>query len=97
MGFLDKLFGGGKGGGGLSVEDGIRELGAMYDDPEAKADGGLSITGRGANEVREIGRKLHKSGGKASMEAARDGVRAKYPWAGSNVESIWSSLPEWKS
>ena len=45
MGLLDKLFGGGK-GGGLSVEDGARELGGLYDDPEAKAEGGLSITVR---------------------------------------------------
>ena len=98
MGLLDKLFGGkgGGGGAGIGVEDGVRELGALYDDPEAKADGGLSITGPRAGEVREIGRKLHKSGGKPAMEAARDRLREQYPWATANLEAIWSSLPEWK-
>ena len=38
MGLLDKLFGG-KGGGGVSVEDGVSELAALYDDPEVKAEG----------------------------------------------------------
>ena len=62
---------------------------------EAKADGGLSITGPRAGEVREIGRKLHKSGGKPAMEAARNRLREQYPWAAANLEAIWSSLPEW--
>jgi hypothetical protein len=96
MGLLDRLFGKGGGGGGLSVDDGVSQLAALYDDPEVKAEGGISITGPRANEVREIGRKLHKSGGKASMEAARDAIRARMGWAGSNLENIWSSLPEWR-
>jgi hypothetical protein len=45
---------------------------------------------------REIGRKLHKAGGKPAMEAARDRLREQYPWAAANLETIWSSLPEWK-
>ena len=96
MGLLDKLFGGGKGGAGLSVEEGVRELGALYDDPEAKAEGGISITGPRAAQAREIGKRLHKSGGKPAMEAARDGLRTQYSWAASNLETIWSSLPEWQ-
>lgn len=96
MGLLDKLFGG-KSSTGMSVEEGVRELGALYDDPEAKAEGGISITSPKAGEAREIGRKLHKSGGKAAMEAARGRLREQYSWAGANLETIWSSLPEWKS
>jgi NAD dependent epimerase/dehydratase family enzyme len=97
MGILDKLFGG-KGGGGawLSVDDGVRELSALYDDPEVKAEGGISITSPRAKEVRSIGQRLHKAGGKPQMEAARDGLRSQYSWAGANLENIWSSLPEWK-
>jgi hypothetical protein len=95
MGLLDKLFGG-KGGGGVSVEDGVSELAALYDDPEVKAEGGISMTAPRAEEVRAIGRKLHKAGGKASMEAARDRLRERYSWAGANLEAIWASLPEWR-
>ena len=94
MGLLDKLFGGK--GGGVSVEDGVSELAALYDDPEVKAEGGISISSRRADEIREIGRKLHKGGGKASMEAARDRLRERYSWAGANLEAIWASLPEWR-
>jgi hypothetical protein len=96
MGLLDKLFGGKSGGAGMSVEDGVRELNALYDDPEVKAEGGISITGPRAKEVRAIGQRLHKAGGKAQMEAAREGVRAQHSWAASNLENIWSSMPEWK-
>ena len=96
MGLLDKLFGGKGGGSAMSVEDGVRELSALYDDPEAKAEGGISITGPRASEAREIGRKLHKGGGKASMEAARDAIRDRLPWAGNNLEAIWASLSEWR-
>jgi hypothetical protein len=97
MGFLDKLFGG-KGGTatGMSVDEGVRELGALYDDPEVKADGGISITGPRAEEVRAIGRKLGKAGGKERMEEARDAFRTRFGWATANLENIWSSLPEWR-
>ncbi len=98
MGILDKLFGGGKGGGaGIDVQTGVEEICALYDDPEAKSEGGLSITGRQANEIRGIGRRLHKGGGKASMESVRDSVREQVPWAAKNLEAIWADLPEWKN
>jgi hypothetical protein len=96
MGLLDKLFGGKGGGAGVSVEDGVSELAALYDDPEVKAEGGISISAPRAGEVRAIGRKLYKAGGKASMEAARDRLRERYSWAGANLEAIWASLPEWR-
>jgi hypothetical protein len=96
MGFLDKLFGG---KGGSSVGDTsalVNNHVALYDDPEAHSDRGLSITGRAAGELREVGRKLHKAGGRPQMEAGREALRAKYPWAVLNLENIWSNLPEWK-
>ncbi len=95
MGFLDKLFGGGK-GGTITTEDAITEIAAYYDDPEAKADGGLSVTGRPAAAIRDIGKRVHKSGGKAQMEQVRDGVRARVPWAAQNLETIWSGTKEWQ-
>lgn len=98
MGILDRLFGG-RGGGtssGADVETTVSTLIGMYDDPEVKSDGGLSVTGRHANEVRALGRELHKAGGKPQMEAARDALRDRLPWAGSNLEAIWASLPEWR-
>ena len=95
MGFLDKLFGGGK-GGTITTEDAVTEIAAYYDDPEAKADGGLSVTGRQAAAIRDIGKRVHKSGGKAQMEQVRDGVRARVPWAAQNLETIWSGTKEWQ-
>lgn len=94
MGFLDKLFGGGK-GSTISTEEAVSEIAMHYDDPEAKADGGLSVTGRQATAIREIGKRVYKTGGKAQMEEVRDGVRARVPWAGVNLESIWGSTKEW--
>jgi hypothetical protein len=96
MGLLDRLFGGKGGGGGVSVDVGVSELAALYDDPEVKAEGGISMSAPRAEEVRAIGRKLHKAGGKASMESARDRLRERYSWAGANLEAIWASLPEWR-
>jgi hypothetical protein len=96
MGFLDKLFGRGGGGGGMDVPTAISSLGAMYSDPEVRSESGISITSRQANEVRDIGRALHKAGGKPAMEQARDALRAQHSWAVANLEAIWSSLPEWQ-
>jgi hypothetical protein len=97
MGLLDKLFGG-KGGAssGTDVESAVSTLAAMYADPEVKSEGGLSITGREANEVRDLGRKVHKAGGKEAMVAVRDGLRQQHSWAVANLEAIWASLPEWQ-
>jgi hypothetical protein len=72
-------------------------LDALYDDPEVISERGLALTGPRANEVRDIGRRLHKSGGKASMVAARDALRARHAWAIANLEAIWASLPEWRN
>ena len=96
MGFLDKLFGGGK-STTMTTEDAVAEIAAYYDDPEAKADGGLSVTGRQAAAIRDIGKRIHKSGGKAQMEQVREGVRSRVPWAASNLDNIWAGLPEWSS
>ena len=95
MGFLDKLFGG-KGGSVGETAALVSNVVNLYDDPEARADRGLSITGRAANELRDVGRKLHKAGGREQMVAAREALRVKYPWAVQNLETIWSNLPEWK-
>ena len=94
MGLLDKLFGRKTDSG--DAESAMTDLFALYDDPEARSESGLSITSRQADEARAIGRKLHKAGGKERMAAARDAVRERHPWAGSNLETIWSSLPEWR-
>lgn len=97
MGFLGKLFGGGKG----SSSDGdpqaaIDQLVTLYDVPDVKADGGISPTSPQAAEVRNIGRKLHKAGGKPRMEEVRDALVAKVPWAGRNLETIWGGMKEWQ-
>lgn len=94
MGILDRLFGGKR--DGADVESAVETLVTMYQDPEAKADGGFSITGRQAEEVRALGRNVHKGGGKARMVEVRDGVRDRVPYAASNLESIWASLPQWR-
>lgn len=96
MGFLDKLFGGKRADEGADVESAVRTLAEMYSDPEARAEGGISITGRKAEEIRALGRKLYKAGGKQRMEEVRDALRAQHPWAVANLENIWSSLPEWR-
>ena len=44
-----------------------------------------------------LGKRLHKSGGKESMLAARDALRERHAWAVSNLEAIWASLPEWRN
>ena len=50
MGILDRLFGGRSGttDGSGDVEGAVSTLVGMYQDPEVKADGGISITGRHA-------------------------------------------------
>jgi hypothetical protein len=100
MGFLDKLFGrspGVENSEGLALETAVGSLAALYDDPEVKSERGLSLTGPRANEVRGVGRRLHKTGGKGSMLAARDALRERHGWAVANLEAIWASLPEWRN
>ncbi|MDQ6674636.1 MAG: hypothetical protein M3069_28530 [Chloroflexota bacterium] len=100
MGLLDKLFGRAPSTGnsdGLALDAAVSSLAALYDDPEVKSERGLSLTGPRANEVRALGRRLHKTGGKASMLAARDGLRESHTWAVANLEAIWASLPEWRN
>ncbi len=99
MGILDRLFGGGGGasGGAGAVDTAMASLLELYDQPDVKSEGGLSITSRQANEVRTLGRNLHKVGGRPQMEAARDALRERLPWATKNLEAIWASLPEWKA
>jgi hypothetical protein len=99
MGFLSRIFGerGGAGGsGGLDVEGAVNSLSVLYDDPEVVSERGIAISGRRAEEVRAVGRQLHKAGGKDGMLAARDRFRERYGWAGANLETIWSSMPEWR-
>jgi hypothetical protein len=99
MGFLDKLFGRKHAAGDsdrLDVEGAVSTLATLYDDPEVKSERGLSITGPRANEVRVVGRRLHKAGGKERMVAARNGLRERHGWAVANLEAIWGSLPEWQ-
>ena len=100
MGFLNKLFGG-RAGTGASTENDVSNavaiLAALYDDPEVRSERGLSVTGPRANEVREVGRRLYKTGGKQSMEAARDSLRVSHNWAVTNLEAIWASMPEWRA
>jgi hypothetical protein len=98
MGILDRLFGRREQGGSgtADADDAVATLVSMYEDPEVKAEGGLSITGRHAEEIRALGRSLHKAGGRAQMVAARDALRDRLPWAASNLEAIWASLPEWR-
>jgi hypothetical protein len=91
MSFLNKLFGrptSGDSSGGLDVESAVTTLSALYDDPEVRSERGISITGRRADEVREVGRRLHQAGGKGHMLAARDRLREQYGWAGANFERI---------
>lgn len=95
MGFLDKLFGR-RGDSAADTASLVQVVVNLYDDPEARADRGLSITGRAANELRDVGRKLHKAGGREQMVVAREALRVKYPWAVQNLETIWSNLPEWQ-
>jgi hypothetical protein len=95
MGLLDKLFGGKK-GAGESVESALATLTMLYDDPQVKADGGLGVVGRHADEVRSLGHKLAKAGGRERMVEVRDGLRQRLPWAVSNLDAIWASVPAWK-
>ena len=99
MGLFDKLFG--KSHDTSTSDSGavagaVTSLAALYEDPEVRSERGLSLTGPRAEEVRGIGRRLHKSGGKASLVAARDGLRDRHSWAVANLEAIWASLPEWR-
>ncbi len=99
MGLLDKLFGRAPSSGDsdtVALDAAVKSLTDLYDDPEVKSERGLSLTGPRANEVRSLGKRLHKSGGKASMLAARDALREGHAWAVANLESIWASLPEWR-
>lgn len=96
MGLLDKLFGGRRADEGADVESAVSTLATMYSDPEVKAEGGISITGRQAEQIRALGRKLYRAGGKQRMEQVRDQLRTQHPWAVANLENIWSSLPEWR-
>ena len=99
MGFLSRLFGGRSNVGASSeadIERAVTELSALYDDPEVVSERGISITGRRADEVRAIGRRLHKAGGKQQMLSARDRFREQHNWAGANLEAIWASMPEWR-
>jgi hypothetical protein len=95
MGFLSKLFGGGKGSSDIDPQTAIDQLVTLYDVPDVKSEGGISPTSPQAGEVRSIGRKLHKGGGKAYMEQARDGLRSRVPWASQNLETIWGGMKEW--
>jgi hypothetical protein len=100
MNFLSKFFGKAQGAeqaDGLALESAVSSLAALYDDPEVRSERGLALTGARANEVRGVGRRLHKAGGKASMLAARDALRERHGWAISNLEAIWTSLPEWRN
>jgi hypothetical protein len=97
MGFLSKLFGG---GGGSSAdgdpETAVNELVTLYDVPDVKSEGGISPTSPQATEIRNVGRRLHKAGGKARMEEVRDQFRTRVPWATQNLETIWGGMKEWQ-
>ena len=100
MGLFDKLFGrthAGVSSNDSAVAGAVNSLTALYDDPEVRSERGLSLTGPRAEEVRVIGRNLFKSGGYASMVAARDALRDHHSWAIANLEAIWASLPEWRN
>ena len=97
MGLLDKLFGGGKSSSADGdAETAISQLVTLYDVPDVKADGGISPTSPQATEVRNIGKRLYKAGGKARMEEVRDGMRSRVPWAVQNLETIWGGTKEWQ-
>ena len=100
MGFLNRLFGRGRGAaasGELDVDAAVGALAALYEDPEVRSERGISLTGPRAGEVRAIGRRLHKAGGKARMLEVRDRFRERHGWAGANLEAIWASMPEWQT
>ena len=100
MGFLNKLLGrapSAESSGELALEAAVGTLTALYDDPEVKSERGLSLTGPRAGEARALGKRLHKAGGKVSMQAARDALRERHGWAVANLEAIWASLPEWRN
>ena len=100
MGLFDRLFGrthAGVSSNDSAVAGAVNSLAALYDDPEVRSERGLSLTGPRAEEVRVIGRNLFKSGGYASMVAARDALRDHHSWAIANLEAIWASLPEWRN
>jgi hypothetical protein len=97
VGFLNKLFGGGK----VSAADGdpamaVSQLVTLYDVPDVKVDGGISPTSPQATEIRNIGKRMHKAGGKARMEEVREGLRGRVPWAIQNLETIWGGTKEWQ-
>jgi hypothetical protein len=95
---LDKLFGGGKNAAaGGDAETALHELVTLYDVPDVKVDGGISPTSPQATEIRNIGKRLHKAGGKARMVEVRDGLRDRVPWAAQNLETIWGGTKEWQS
>src|SRR6266852_8396852 len=96
MSFLSRLFGGAGASGVLDVESAVTTLSVLYDDPEVVSERGIAISGRRAEEVRAVGRQLHKAGGKERMLAARDRFREQHGWASANLETIWASLPEWQ-
>ena len=100
MSFLNKLFGKNQDtgdSGGATVDGAVSSLAALYDDPEVKSERGISLTSPRANEVRGLGKRLHKAGGRGSMVAARDAMRERHGWAVANIEAIWASLPEWRN
>jgi hypothetical protein len=97
VGLLDKLFGGGKtDAAGGDPQTALSQLVTLYDVPDVKVDGGISPTSPQATEVRNIGKRLHKAGGKARMEEVRDGLRDSVPWAVQNLETIWGGTKEWQ-
>jgi hypothetical protein len=100
MGLFDKLFGrshAAPNSDSSAVASAVDSLAALYDDPEVRSERGVSLTSPRAEEVRNVGRRLFKSGGKANMVAARDGLRDRHSWAIANLEAIWASLPEWRN
>ena len=100
MSFFGKLFGRGQDtekSDSAAVAGAVDSLALLYDDPEVRSERGISLTGPRAEEVRGIGRRLARSGGKASLLAARDGLRERQGWAVANLEAIWASLPEWRT
>ena len=99
MGLFDKLFGRAQAAAtsdNSAIASAVDSLAALYDDPEVRSERGLSLTSPRAEEVRAVGRRLFKSGGQASMVAARDALRDRHSWAIANLEAIWASLPEWR-